>query len=143
MKKLVAVYERKSTLFVTADHRTKAGFWIGDEQVISLNGPTAEELGQAIEEALARSKDGVPTPPPTARFDRPLLKAAGVGSWSTFMKLSRHVSVSSSDGILKITPYRNLGGKGGFEPGPESVSLELALPPAIGQLVLDLLARPI
>jgi hypothetical protein len=63
-----------------------------------------DELGRAIEQALARSQEGVPTPPPDARIDKPLLAAAGVRSWTTFMKLSKHVSVVSDGSLLKVTP---------------------------------------
>jgi hypothetical protein len=139
MKKLAAIYERKGALFVLASHRTEAGFWVDDEQVISLTQPTDDELGRAIEQALAHSKNGMPTPPPTARIDKPLLTAAGVGSWSTFMKLSRHVSVSIDDGAWKATPHRNLG-KGGFEPEAGFV-IDRTAAPQLGRLVMDLLNR--
>jgi hypothetical protein len=141
MKKLAAIYERKGVLFVMAAHKTKAGFWIDDEQVVSLVGPTMEELGRVIEEALGRSRDGVPTPLPTVRLDKPLLKAAGVGSWATFMNLSRHVSISSDDGMLTATPYRNLGSKGGFGPEADAAVPTAASRPVLGQLVIDLLLR--
>ena len=118
MRKLAAIYERKGALFVTAAHRTIAGFWIDDERVDTLDRPVPEDLGRAVEAALARSQDGVATPPPTARPDKPLLRAAGVSSWATFMKLSKHISVSLDGDVLNITPYRNLGGKEGFEPQP-------------------------
>ena len=119
MRKLAAIYERKGALFVTAAHRTIAGFWIDDERVETLDRPMPEDLGRAVEAALARSQDGVATPSPEARLDKPLLRAAGVSSWATFMKLSKHVSVSLVGDVLKITPYRNLGGKEGFEPQPD------------------------
>ena len=115
MEKLAAIYERKGTLFVTASHRTQAGFWVDDGQVERLDAPTDEEFGRAIETALARSSNGVPTPPPTVRLDEPLLLAAEVRSWATFMKLSKHVSVSLDGDTFKVTSHVNLGGKGGFE----------------------------
>jgi hypothetical protein len=87
--------------------------------VACLSQPSHDELGRAIEQALARSQEGVPTPPPDARIDKPLLAAAGVRSWTTFMKLSKHVSVVSDGSLLKVTPYRNLGSKEGFEPEPD------------------------
>lgn len=119
MVKLAAIYERKGALFVTAEHKTKAGFWIGDEQVVRLESPTSDDLGRAIEAALARSLEDVATPPATARLDKPILQAAGVSSWATFMKLSKHVSVALDKDFLTLTPHRNLGGKGGFEPLPK------------------------
>jgi len=141
MKKLAAIYERKGTLFVTASHQTKAGFWIDDDHVVCLRQPTHDELGCAIETALDRSQNGVPTPPPDARIDKPLLAAAGVGSWATFMKLSQHVSVVSDGISLKVTPHRNLGSKEGFEPEPDLEVPSADSPSDLGQIVAELLSR--
>lgn len=141
MKKLAAIYERKGQLFVTASHKTAAGFWIDDEQVACLSQPSHDELGRAIEQALARSQEGVPTPPPDARIDKPLPAAAGVRSWTTFMKLSKHVSVVSDGSLLKVTPYRNLGSKEGFEPEPDIAVPSANSASALGQIVADLLSR--
>lgn len=141
MEKLAAIYERKGRLFVMASHKTKAGFWIDDKRVSCLGEPTPDELGDAIEQALDRSQEGVPIPPPNARIDKPLLAAAGVGSWSTFMKLAQHVSVYSDGSLLKVTPYRNLGNKGGFEPEPDLAFPIANSASALGQIVADLLDR--
>jgi hypothetical protein len=141
MKKLAAIYERKGRLFVTASHQTKAGFWVDDEHVVCLNQPTHDELGRAIKMALDRSQNGVATPPPDARIEKPLLAAAGVGSWATFMKLSQHVSVFSDGGSLKVTPHRNLGSKGGFEPEPDLAAPSADSTSVLGQAVADLLSR--
>lgn len=141
MEKLAAIYERKGRLFVTASHRTKAGFWIDDKHVLCLSQPTHDELDRVIEMALDRSQNGVPTPPSNARMDKPLLAVAGVGSWATFMKLSQHVSVFSDGISLKVTPHRNLSSKEGFEPGPDLAVPSAASPSDLGQIVADFLSR--
>jgi hypothetical protein len=141
MKKLAAIYGRKGRLFVTASHKTKAGFWIDDEHVACLSQPSHDELGRAIEQALDLSQEGVSTPQPDARIDKPLLTAAGVGSWTTFMKLSKHVSVSSDGSLLKVTTSRNLGSKEGFEPEPDMAVPSATSVSALGQIVADLLSR--
>jgi hypothetical protein len=141
MEKLASIYERKGALFVTAAHQTKAGFWIDDDRVVSLNQSTPEELGRAVEFALALSRSGVPTPPPAQRIDRPLLEAAGVGSWATFMKLSTLVSISMDGDVLKATPYRNLGGKGGFEPQPDIAIQPPISAAALGDTIMMLLGQ--
>lgn len=141
MEKLAAIYERKGTVFVTPSHRTKAGFWIDDDVVVALVAPTPEELGRAIEDALERSQPGVPTPAPNARIDNPLLKAALVGSWGTFMKLSKHVSVSSDGGVMRLTPYRNLGSKGGFEPQASQPLQSRPSTPELGEAVMAALSQ--
>jgi hypothetical protein len=139
MTKIAAVYERKGALFVVASHRTMAGFWIDDEHVDRLDAPTHKELGQAIETALARSSNGVPTPPPTVRLDK-LLLAAGVGSWATFMKLSKHVTVSLDGDVLNITSHTNLGSKGGFEERSSIEAPSSAPASTLGEKVAGLLA---
>jgi hypothetical protein len=131
MEKLASIYERKGEIFVTAAHQTKAGFWIDDDRVVSLTQSTPEELGGAVELALALSRNDVPTPPPNQQIGKPLLEAAGVGSWATFMRLSKLVSISMDGDVLKATPYRNLGGRGGFEPQPD-----VAIQPPISASVL-------
>lgn len=141
MPKLAAIYERKGALFVTAAHKTKAGFWIDDDRVDRVDRSTPDDLGRAIEAALARSLKDVFTPPATVRLDKPLLQAAGVSSWATFMKASKHVSVALDGDVLTITPHRNLGGKGGFEPQPE---LQVELPvsaSSLGEKVAGMLAK--
>lgn len=140
MTKIAAVYERKGALFVVASHRTIAGFWIDDEHVDRFDAPTHEELGQAIEAALARSSNGVPIPPPTVQLDKPLLLAAGVGSWATFMKLSKRVTVSLDGDVLNITSHTNLGSQGGFEER-SSIEAPSSTPSStLGEKVAGLLA---
>lgn len=143
MEKLASIYERKGMLFVSAEHRTQAGFWIGDEQLVSLDQPTPEELGTAIKLALARSQNDVPTPSRDARLDRPLLKAASVGSWRTFMLMSKHVSVSSDGNVLHIEPWRNAGVKAGFEPQTDrTVQCSASISSSqLGEAIAGLLAQ--
>ena len=141
MTKLASIYQRKNALLILALHRTQAGFWVDDELVTVLVEPTPDELGQAILAALGRSRDGVPTPPPTARLDKPLLKAANVSSWATFMNLSKLVGVAAEDGSLKITPYRNLGRKEGFEPNPDLVYQPQLSAVELGKLVSEMIVE--
>ena len=136
MRKSAEVYERKGTLFVSASHRTQAGFWIGDEEVSVLSDPTPELVEAAVKSALILSQDGVPTPPPTAKLGGSLLSAAGVSSWATFMNLSKLVDVHQQEGEWRITPYRNLGRKEGFEPYKEQEVTLACSSGGLGQAVL-------
>lgn len=139
MRKRAAIYQKRGTIFVSASHRTQAGFWVEDDQVKTMTQPAASELEAAVRQALDRSQEKVPTPPPSVRFDRPLLKAANVSSWATFMKLSTHVDVCREGDELKITPYRNLGPKEGFEPQKEQQVVISSSSNGWGQVVLDAL----
>jgi len=139
MRKSAEVYERKGTLFVSASHRTQAGFWIGDEKVSVLSDPTPDLVEAAVKSALILSQDGVPTPAPTAKLGGSLLSAAGVSSWGTFMNSSKLVDVHQQQGEWRITPYRNLGRKEGFEPCKEQEVTLACSSGGLGQAVLDAL----
>jgi hypothetical protein len=116
MPKSINIYERIGTVYVVASHKTQAGFWVDDDEVITLSAPQPVDLENAAQAALARSREGVPTPPPSTDLSVPLLAAAGVASWNTFAKAAKHVDVRLNGDTIKITPYKNLGGKDGFEP---------------------------
>lgn len=122
MSKLATIYQRKGLLFVSASHETEAGFWVADTEVEIVDPIDEQGLEKAIVNALARSREGVPTPARDANHITSLLKAANVSSWSTFAKLAKSVDVFAKEGELEITPYRNMGGSEGFEPMTESVT---------------------
>lgn len=39
MPKSASVYERKGVLYVSASHKTQAGFWVGDGDIAVLAAP--------------------------------------------------------------------------------------------------------
>lgn len=123
MPKSVSIYERAGTVYVIASHKTQAGFWVDDDEVMTLVAPQTAELGNAVQAALTRSREGVPTPPPSVDLSLPLLAAAGVASWNTFAKAAKHVDVRLNGDTIKVTPYKNLGGKDGFEPMQDKATL--------------------
>ena len=116
MSKLASVYRRKGVLFVVASHKTEAGFWVGDAKIAVVESGDEGGILTAVAEALALSRNNVPTPPRDADLVGSLLATAGVSSWNTFAKLAKCVDVHLKDGRLEITPYRNMGGRNGFDP---------------------------
>lgn len=116
MAKRVSIYERTGTVYVVASHQTDAGFWVDDDHVVALPVSQPEEIGNAVETALGRSRENAPTPPTSKNVSESLLVAAGVTSWNIFAKIAKYVGVRQQDGIIKVTPYKNLGGKDGFVP---------------------------
>ena len=75
------------------------------------------------------------------RLDGPLLKAANVSSWKTFVQSAKHVGVCQSADSLEITPYKNLGAKEGFEPvASDAVQLPLGSD-QLGTVVIQALGR--
>lgn len=121
MSKLVSIYQRKGSLFVSACHKTDAGFWLADTETEVVDHNDEQGLEKAIINALARSREGVPTPVRDTNRIAPLLDAAKVSSWSTFIKLAKSVDVYLKDETFEITPYRNLGGSDGFDPMTEKI----------------------
>ena len=116
MSKLASIYLRKGKFFVSASHKTDAGFWVSDEENSVIESNDESTLQGAIVAALQRSQNGFPTPPREADLVGSLLSAANVSSWSTFSKLAKCVDVYLEKGKLVITPYKNIGGSDGFEP---------------------------
>jgi hypothetical protein len=114
MSRLATIYWRKEKMYVSPCHKTEAGFWVADKYVsVVLN---EDDIGNAVVEALSRSRSPVPTPEPDVDLVRPLISAAGVSSWSAFSKSAKCVDVLLDDGKLEITPYANMGGSDGFSP---------------------------
>ena len=93
MSKLATIYQRKGLLFVVASHKTQAGFWVADTETQVVDSTDKDDLQRAIVSALARSREGVPTPARDANLTASLLDAAKVSSWSTFAKLAKCVDV--------------------------------------------------
>lgn len=116
MSKLASVYERKGKLYVSASHKTEAGFWVSDPSISVVDQGDEASVREVIVVALAASKNSITTPPRDADHISPLLEAARVSSWSTFSKLAKHVDIHLKDGVIEITPYKNMGGSDGFDP---------------------------
>ena len=116
MSKLVGIYERKGQLFISPYHKTKAGFWIGGENTVTVNRDDIAAIANATVAALSESREGVPTPPRDFDPTASLLAAAGVASFGTFAKSAKSITVEVTDGIIEITPDRNRGAREGFVP---------------------------
>ncbi|HKX79240.1 MAG TPA: hypothetical protein VJM34_12040 [Novosphingobium sp.] len=108
---------------MVTSHQAQAGFWVDDADIVTLQEAVPAEVGKAVEGALARSREGVPTPPPSADLSAPLLAAAGVASWNTFIKTAKYVGARQNGEVIKVTPYKNLGSKDGFDPMQDKATL--------------------
>lgn len=139
MPRSANIYQRSGIVFVSASHQTQAGFWVDDDFVEALSFPQPAEVGRAVETALVRSREGVPTPPPSADLSTPLLAAAGVTSWNKFAKSAKYADALQNDDTIKVTPYRNLGGKDGFEPMSDKVILLSSGALSLGEAVASAL----
>lgn len=117
MMKRVAVYRRRGSYLMAADCHTKDGFWLTVAPYRKLPGDVnAGELGSAVREMLPFSRSGIPTPSWKDDSDmQELLDAAGVKSYSTFMKGALLVKVRVEDEWATMIPMLNRGGREGFE----------------------------
>lgn len=112
-----AVYSRQGSFILHPEHETTAGVVIGGEPYTSLLSDQCDEteLGQAVRRSIAASMAGVPHPTDWQRILEPLLRAANVTSWATFVKGTRLVSIQSTGGAITLVPASNLGARNGFE----------------------------
>jgi hypothetical protein len=87
---------------------------------------------------MNRARQGVqrPSQEQWGSLLRPLLEAAGVASWRTFMNGARDLSVFEDAGVIELLPSINLGPKGGFA-GDETGLLRVPKsdPTLLGQCV--------
>lgn len=116
MNKLVGIYERKGLLFISPYHKTEAGFWVGDDRTVTVDRNDVTAIANATQDALSKSREGVPTPPREYDPVASLLRASGVASFNTFAKTAKSIAVELIDGVVEITPDQNKGGRDGFVP---------------------------
>ena len=114
--KQATAYKRKAQLFVHSSSRTTAGVWILGEPCIRLDEACSDlEFGTAVKAALDASSSDVPHPRSWAGLLDPLLKLAGVKSWSAFAKTASCVEIEEDGGKVSIIPTKNLGVRDGFQ----------------------------
>jgi hypothetical protein len=116
MSKLAGIYERKGKLFISAFHKTEAGFWVGADETAVVSIENINAISEAVTSVLADSKEGVPTPARDFDPTASLLLKAGVASWNTFAKSAKSVSVELDNGTFEIIPEKNKGSREGVVP---------------------------
>lgn len=123
-------YRRKGHFFVHASSRTTDGVWILTEPCVKLSEDCSDrDLGAAARAAVAASRTGVPHPQTWSGLLDPLLRQAGVKTWSAFAKTATCAEIEEDGGKASVIPTRNLGVDEGFQPIPakaEIVDLDAA-----------------
>ena len=104
----------KGRVIIEPYTKTTAGVLIGTGaiDVVPIEIPH-EELGVMVRRALARTFPVVPHPTDFSNLADPVLKIAGVKSWSAFSKNSSTCSISTDNEHYEIVPYRKFGKRGG------------------------------
>lgn len=115
-----SIYKLPSRFIVCSVSTTTSGIGITSEPYIVLPTPiSAVELGNAINRALAGSREGVGNPSSWNGLAAPRLAAAGVKSEATFQKQASLVSLNTDGKTVTFIPHRNGGATGpdkGFSP---------------------------
>jgi len=140
-RELAEVDARRDRLIVSAIALAPSGFHETQDWVRELPaGVDAETLGAAVEEALRRSSEGHQEHE-GERF-APQLKAAGVKSWSQYVRGLTSVRVKRQGEKVEVLPFRNLGARQGLHELPEEIeTLTQPDPAALGSAVVRGLAR--
>ena len=117
-------YRRSDGWYFHSDSITTVGIGLGTPPHLKLDITAGqEELGQAVLDALAGSKTGLPHPTPEAgdRMFDPMLQLARVKTWAAFSKNAKNVRFVADSQWLIFEPWQNAGPKRGFVPiaGPE------------------------
>ena len=139
MKKASA-YQRKNQVVLFAVSDTTAGAGIAATPVLCVESGDVTELGRAILAALEGSRQNVPHPTRDGwkEVAAPVLKVAGVNSWSTFAKAAKNVDIRFETNRVSFIPTRNLGPNDGFAALP--VERVRTSAPTVTELGLALIA---
>lgn len=147
MSSQVTIYGRAGSGFVTPDDQTVAGLWIsrGDVEVVALDVPS--RLGEVVIEALRRSRTGVPHPSRGEWVDQrrhslsPVIEAAGVRSWRSFIRVARVATVVSLQRGATVHAWRRDGRRPEvFEPDVKRTIVGVELQPAkVSEALIEVL----
>lgn len=120
--KMASLYVRRGQIYICACHKTRAGFWIADSNVATVDAAHFDACQSLLAQALSNSRSDLADPLRDARHDLPLLTAAKASSWSAFARGTKLVQIVLDNGTLEITPCANLGSHKGFVPIQEKVA---------------------
>ncbi len=115
--KTATVYERNGKLYIHSLSKTTVGVWVINPPVLTASKSNAGEIGRAIRECLAGSREGVPHPSPSVakRVFDPVLNLAGVKSTKEFNESAKCVQVEAAEGkSVTFVPTRNGRAERGF-----------------------------
>lgn len=138
------VYLRGADIVVHSESQTRDGAWILAEPVTQLEaGCSDASLGGQVRAALRASRTGIPHPKAWTGMVEPLLRAARVRSYKSFVDGAWYVTVDERAGGITLVPTRNRGAREGFAEDPDAASFvaEGATDAALGAAVRTALGR--
>ena len=142
LMKTATIYERKGKLYVHSSSKTTAGVWVINAPVLAVDKEDAGEIGRAIRECLAASREGISHPKSFANLFNPVLDLAGVKSFSTFVRSAKCVEIETmDDAVVAFIPTQNEGANDGFAPLPNKTEAILGSDEALGSAAVAALAK--
>ncbi|WP_428262367.1 hypothetical protein [Haliangium sp.] len=106
---------RKQQWIIATCSQTTDGVWLHDGEYTVLPAESAPAtVAEALQAALARTRIGIPHPQDWTGHVKPLLDAAGVKTWSAYVRDTRAISVEQADDDIVLTPTVNRGAREGF-----------------------------
>ncbi|MEH2484985.1 hypothetical protein [Bradyrhizobium sp. AZCC 2230] len=133
-----AAYLRRNKVIICPVSDTTDGVGVICAPVFDLEASDVSGVGAAVLEALQLSREGIPHPAPAdwSKLFKPVLKAAGVGSWKTFVRSTKDVIVRFETNRIVYIPTRNLGSRNGFVPLPEKERSSAPMAAEVGPALL-------
>jgi hypothetical protein len=135
--KAASIYLRRGKFFVDTESRTTAGFWIATGPVRVLNESDSAGVSEALKSALEASTTGVDTPSPGEDLTGPMLAAAGLKSWGSFVKDAKCVGATLADGVITLTPDRKVDELGNYVPISEKARTVRASSSELGSAIIE------
>jgi|SRR5579859_7291122 len=108
-----AAFLRNGKIFLHPELRTTQGVWIFAEPV-TVASESSRDLGAQVLAALSQSSSIVAHPATWKGITDPLLRAAGVRSFSAFARSARCVGIYLDENGMALTPMENRGPGKGF-----------------------------
>lgn len=122
-----SITRRGGRIIIHPWSRADSGVGLGTPPFIVLHADVdPSKIGKAVRDALAAVQVGLPHPKQDewSEFDKPLYVAAGVKSWSSFVKGAVSSEIIEHETELEFAPWKNLGSRKGFQDaGIESVTI--------------------
>lgn len=112
-----AAYLRKGFVYLRARSKTTVGVWIGDGVVYRIQWEALAGADSKILSVLNGSSMSVPHPKQDEwkPMQEPMLVAAGVKSWKTFITNTRVVAMTLENGVVLFEPTKDDGKQGGSD----------------------------
>jgi hypothetical protein len=109
--KCATAYKRRKRIYLHSYSKTTAGAWIATAPFVPIEESESPSCkGNNVREVLRHSQEGVPHPKNWGLIE-PMLKLAGVTSWSKFAASAAGCFIELEGDQVHVIPNKNLGPK--------------------------------